>query len=52
MTLEMWAVPLAFTGLVAFFGYVTNEIVKRLDKLIQRRRALNRVSTARQRIAA
>ncbi len=52
MSLEMWAVPLSFTGLVAFFGYVTNEAVKRIDKLRAKRKALNRLSTATHRLAS
>lgn len=52
MSLEMWAVILSFTGMVALFGYITNEIVKWIERVRARRKALKRVSTARNRMAA
>ena len=50
MSSEMWTVPLSFAGLVGVIAYVTNEISKRVGKVIEKRRALKRLSTARQRI--
>ncbi len=50
MRLEMWAVPLSFTGLVALFGYVMNEVAKRLENLRQKRKTLHRLSTASTRL--
>ncbi len=52
MSFELWAVPLSFAGLVGLIAYVTNETVKRIDKLREKRKALKRLSTARQRIAS
>jgi hypothetical protein len=51
MSFEMWAVPLSFAGLVGFFAYLTNETVKHVERLREKRKALNRLSVARQRMA-
>lgn len=52
MSLEIWAVSLSFASLVGIVGFVTNETVKRIEKLREKRKALDRLSSARQRLAS
>ncbi len=46
MRIEMVAVSLSFTGLVALFGYITNEAVKFIENARKKRKALSRLSSA------
>jgi len=47
MTPEILIVSLSFAIVVGIVSYATNETVKGIQKLLKKRKALNRVSTAR-----
>jgi hypothetical protein len=52
MSPEILVVSLSFAVVVGIVGYVTNEAVKRVQKLLEKRKALGRLATARQRLGS
>lgn len=50
MTPQILAVSLSFAIVVGIVSYVTNETVKSIQKLLKKRKDLDRVSTARHRL--
>jgi hypothetical protein len=50
MSPEILITSLSFAAVVGIVGFVTNKTVKRVQKLLEKRKALDRLSTARQRL--